>query len=181
MHHKYLIGGITLKASKISRFKLSLINTPKKLGQRVLVIQISKIYTKTMKIKLVIECQMRRTRPMDLQNNTSGSADAEGTKNPHLTAPTDGAAATAIQTGPAPGKQPTKAPVWMKPCPEKPPKERQKLPRLGEKMKHLAPIFESQPNELQWTMHDNTKCVLDLREKYTERPRASRVLRRALL
>ena len=74
-----------------------------------------------------------------------------------------------------PGGQPTKAPIWMKPRPTKPPKEKQKAPRLGEKMKHLAPVFESQTNELQWTMYDNTKYMLDLCEKYTERPRASPV------
>ena len=32
-------------------------------------------------------------------------------------------------------------------------------------MKHLAPKFESQTNELQWTMYDNAKCMLNLCEK----------------
>ena len=39
------------------------------------------------------------------------------------------------------------------------------------------PHIESQPNELQWTMHDSVKCILNLFEKYTERSRASLVLR----
>ena len=108
---------------------------------------------------------MRRTRPMDLQNNTSGSADAAGIENLPSTAHTNGAAATASLNGPAQGGQPTKAPIRIKPRPVKPLKERETPPRLGEKMKHLAPIFGSQPNELQWTMHDNAKCILDLCEK----------------
>ena len=32
-------------------------------------------------------------------------------------------------------------------------------------MKHLASTFESQTNELQRTMHDNAKCMLNLCEK----------------
>ena len=32
-------------------------------------------------------------------------------------------------------------------------------------MKHLASTFESQTNELQRTMHDNAKCILNLCEK----------------
>ena len=131
--------------------------------------------------KRVIERRMRRTRPMDLQNNTSGSADAAGIENLPSTAHTNGAAATASLNGPAQGGQPTKAPIRIKPRPVKPLKERETPPRLGEKMKHLAPIFGSQPNELQWTMHDNAKCILDLCEKITERQRASPVPRTSII
>ena len=102
---------------------------------------------------------------MNSNRTTSGPADATGIENPHSTAPVDGATATASPTGPAPGRQSTKAPIWMKPRPVKPPPEKQKPPRLGEKMKHLSSLFESQTNELQWTMHDNAKCMLNLCEK----------------
>merc|ERR1711966_310459 len=71
----------------------------------------------------------------------------------------------ASPTGPATGGQPVKAPIWMKPRPKETPKEKQKAPRLGEKMKHIAPVFESQTNNLQWTMYDNAKCMLDHCEK----------------
>ena len=112
----------------------------------------------------VIERRTRRTRPMN-PSTTSGPADATGIENLHSTAPVDGATSTASPTGPAPGSPPAKAPVWMKTRPLKPPPEKQKPPRLGEKMKHLSPLFESQTNKLQWTMHDNAKCMLDLCEK----------------
>ena len=98
-------------------------------------------------------------------STTSGPADATGIENLHSTAPVGGATSTASPTGPAPGSPPAKAPIWMKTRPLKPPPEKQKPPRLGEKMKHLSPLFESQTNELQWTMHDNAKCMLDLCEK----------------
>ena len=98
-------------------------------------------------------------------NATSESVEAMSIENPPSTDPDDGATTNASPTGPATGGQPVKASIWMKPRPKETPKEKQKPPRLGEKMKHLAPIFELQPNELQWSMHDNVKCMLDLREK----------------
>ena len=96
---------------------------------------------------------------MDSENNTSGSDDAAGIENLHSTAPADESTATVSPTGPVPGKQPTKAPTWTKPRRAKPPKEKQKPPRLGEKMKHLVPTFELQTNELQWTMYVRQRKV----------------------
>ena len=98
-------------------------------------------------------------------NTTSESVEAMSIENPPSTDPADGATTNASPTGPATGGQPVKAPIWMKPRPKETPKEKQKAPRLGEKMKHLAPVFESQTNELQWTMYDNAKCMLDHCEK----------------
>ena len=83
---------------------------------------------------------------------------------PHL--PTELQSTPARMGPPKTDNLSTKAPIWMKPRPTKPPKEKQKSSRLGEKLKYLAPIFESQPNELQWTMmNDNVKCMLNLCEK----------------
>ena len=95
------------------------------------------------------------------------------TENTNSIAPAEAPAANDNLTGPAPGGQSVKAPAWMKTRPTVPPNEEQKPPKLGERMKHLSSLFASHTNELQWTMHRNTKCMLELCEKFTESPRAS--------
>ena len=86
-------------------------------------------------------------------------------ENSNSIEPAAAPAANDTLTGPASGGQSVKAPVWMKTRPTVPPNEEQKPPKLGERMKHLSPLFESHTNELQWTMHRNTKCMLELCEK----------------
>ena len=92
-------------------------------------------------------------------------AEATDTENMNSTAPAGAPTAHDNLTGPAQGKLSVKVPVWLKIRPTVPANEEQKLPKLGERMKHLSPVFESQTNELQWTMHRNTKCMLELCEK----------------
>ena len=86
-------------------------------------------------------------------------------ENSNSIEPAAAPAANDTLTGPASGGQSVKAPVWMKTRPTVPPNEEQKPPKLGERMKHLSSLFASHTNELQWTMHRNTKCMLELCEK----------------
>ena len=92
-------------------------------------------------------------------------------ENPDSIVPLGAPAANDNLTGPASGGQSVKALVWMKTRPTAPPNEEQKPPKLGERMKHLSPVFESQTKELQWTMHRNTNCMLELCEKNSQKVR----------
>ena len=101
----------------------------------------------------------------------TATADATATENTNSAAPAGAPAAHDNLTGPAQGKLSVKAPVWWKTRPTVPPNEEQKPPKLGERMKHLSPVFESQTKELQWTMHRNTNCMLELCEKNSQKVR----------
>ena len=107
----------------------------------------------------------RRTRPMEQTTQATTTAGAAGSGNPHPAAPFGPPSPINNLTGSIPDGQPAKAPDWMKIRPKGMPKEEPKPPKLSKEMKHLLPLFKSQPIELQWTMHQNTKCMLDHYEK----------------
>ena len=116
--------------------------------------------------KRVVKRRTRRTRTMNLPPEAT-PAVANGTEIPNQSsaAPEGQAQPNVSWTGSDTNGQSVKAPVWMKLKPRKPPQEEQKPPKLSEKMKHLSPLFESQPPELQWNMYRNTKNMLELKEK----------------
>ena len=96
---------------------------------------------------------------------SSPSLVAEGTATAVAAVPASPPQPRNTSTGPVPDGPPVTVPKWVKEQPATPPTNEQKPPKLGAKVKHLAPLFESHPIKLQWIMQRNTKSMLDLHEK----------------
>ena len=90
---------------------------------------------------------------MEPQQQSTTPVDAADIRNSKLTVLADKTPSNDNPTGPTPGGQSEKVPIWMKVRPEERQSQEQKPPKLGKRMKYLMSMFESQPTEFQLKMH----------------------------